>query len=67
MTAVLTDKIKEWQAKGLLNEKIKSPVTGNHSSSARLIWMNNSRRRVEYKARCFNQDKVTFSPKNVVN
>ena len=48
-------------------KKIKSPVTGNHSSSARLIWMNNSRRRVEYKARCFNQDKVTFSPKNVVN
>ena len=33
----------------------------------KLVWMNNSTIRVEFKGRCLKQEKVTFTPNNVVN
>ena len=49
------------------NEKIKPPITANYSLPLKLIWMNNSKIRVEFKGSCLEQDKVTFTPRNVVN
>ena len=49
------------------NEKIKPHITANHSLSAKLVWMSSSRTRVRLKGSCFKQDKVTFTPKSVLN
>ena len=51
----------------MANEKIKSPITANHSLSPSLTWINHSKIRLRYTGRCLKQDKVTFNPRNVVN
>ena len=51
----------------LSNEKIKSPITANHSFSPKLRWMHNSRTRIEFKGSCIKQDKITFTQRNIVN
>ena len=53
MLAGLTDTIS--------NEKIKPPITANHR------WMNDSRIRGEFQGSYLKQDKLTFTPRNVVN
>ena len=45
----LLDTISEWQSKGLFYEKITPPFTTNKSLFPKLIWMNNSRMRLELK------------------
>ena len=67
MPVGITNKIIDWESKGLSNEKIKPPITANYSLPLKLIWMNNSKIRVEFKGSCLEQDKVTFTPRNVVN
>ena len=57
----------QWEPKGLSNEKISSDVTANHRLSSKLIWLNNSRIRERIKGSCLKQDKVTSTPKDVVN
>ena len=52
---------------GLWNEKIKPPITANHNLSPKLIWMNNSKIRVRFRGSCLKQDKITFTPRNVVH
>ena len=63
----LPNTIAEWEYKGLPNEKIKPPFTANHSFSPKLVWMNNSRIKIEFKGSCLKEDKITFAPNNVVN
>ena len=67
MPARLTDTIVEWKSKGLSNEKIKPPITANYNLFPKHIWMNNSKMRVRFKGSCLKQDKVPFTPRNVVN
>ena len=55
----------ERESKVLSNEKIKPSFTTNHSLSPTLVWMNNSRIRLEFKRSCWKQDKVTFTTNNV--
>ena len=43
MSAGLTGTIIEWGSKKLSNEKIKPPLTANHTLFLKLVWMNNSR------------------------
>ena len=66
MRTGLTDTIGEWESEGLSNEK-EPPITANHDLSTKLRRMNNSRIRKEFKGICLKQDKVTFTPRNVVN
>ena len=50
------------------NEKFKPPYTANKSLSLKLAWMNNFRKRLEFKESSLKQeDKAPFAPKNVVN
>ena len=67
MPASIKITIVKWESKWLLNEKIKPPITANNSLSPKLSWMNNSKVTVEFKRSCLKQDKVTFTPRNVVN
>ena len=48
------------------HEKIRPPTTSNTSLSPKLKWLN-SKIRVEFKGVCLKQDKVTFTPNNIVN
>ena len=43
------------------------PFTSNKSLSPKLVRMNKSRIRLEFKGSCFKQDKAPFIPNNVVN
>ena len=49
------------------NERIRTPVTANRSLSPKLRWMNNSIIRLNFKGSCLKQEKLTFTPRNVVN
>ena len=51
----------------IIKWKIKPPYTANKSPSPKLVWMNNSRIKLEFKGSCLKQDKASFTPKNVVN
>ena len=64
--SIVTETIVAWKSKGFSNEKIKPPATANNSPSLKMKWYN-SKIRVELKGSCLKQDKVTFTPKNVVN
>ena len=48
------------------NEKITSPATANKSLSQKVVWINNSRIRLEFKGSCLKQGKVTFTQDNGV-
>ena len=48
------------------HEKFNPSFTANHSLSPKIIWINNSRIRLEFKESCLKQDKVTFTPNNIV-
>ena len=43
------------------------PFTSNKSLSPKLAWKNNSRTKLEFKGSSLKQDKVPFTPNNVVN
>ena len=58
MLAGLPDTIVEWESKGVSNEKIKPPITANHSLSLKLTWINNSKIRVIFTGSCLKQDRV---------
>ena len=45
----LDNTIAQWGSKGLSNEKINSPYTTNHKLSPKIVWMNYSRIRLEFK------------------
>ena len=47
------------------NEKIRPPIH-QISLSPKLKW-HNSKTRTEFKDSCFKQDKVTFTPNNIVD
>ena len=50
------------------NEKFKPPYKVNKSLSAELVWMNNSKIRLEFKGSCLKQeDKAVYTQKNVVS
>ena len=40
---------------------------GLHSLCPKLLWMNNIKIRVRFKESCLKGDKVTFTPRNLVN
>ena len=63
----LKDTIAEQESKGLSSEKIKPPSAKNHSLPSKLVWINNLRIRLEFKAGYLKQDKVSFTPNSVVN
>ena len=63
----LPNKISELESEGLSKEKINPPYTSNKSLCPKIIWMNNSRIRVRFKGSYLKQDKVTFTPRNLVN
>ena len=48
-------------------EKIRPLFTANHSLFPKLVWMDNSRKRVEIRESCLKQEKITFTPNSVVN
>ena len=50
MSAGITETIVEWESKWFSNEKIKPPVTANHSLSGKPIWMNDSSIRIILEA-----------------
>ena len=54
MFSGLPDPITEWQSKSLPNYKIKPPFTVNHGLLPKLIRMNNSRIKVEFKGSCLS-------------
>ena len=58
--------ISEWESKGLSNETFMLPFTSNKSISPKLVWMNNSRIRLEFKGTCLKQEKAPFTPNDVV-
>ena len=58
--------ISEWESNGLSNEKFTPPFTSNESLSPKLVWINNSRIKLEFKGSCLKQDKAPFPPNNVV-
>ena len=66
MSAGHTETIVQRQSKGLLNEKVRPLVTLNNSLFPKLKW-NNSKIILEFKGSSLKQDKITFTPKNVVN
>ena len=50
------------------NGKSTFPYTANISVCTKLVWMNNSRLRLKFKANCLKQeDKAPFTRNNVVN
>ena len=49
------------------NEKINPLNTTNNSLSPKLRWLNNSKRKKEFKVSCLKQDKLSFTLRNVVN
>ena len=55
----------ERESKVLSNEKIDPSFTTNHGLSSTLVWMNNSRIRLEFKRSCLKQGKVAFTTNNV--
>ena len=65
----LLDTISDWELKGLLNEKFTSPYIATVSvMDEKLVWIHNSRIRLESKGSCLKQeDKTPFIPNNVVN
>ena len=64
----LTNTISEWESKGLSNEKFTPPYTANKNFSPKLVWINSSRIRLEFKGSCLKQeDKAPFTLNNVVN
>ena len=66
MPTGFTESLVAWQPKTLSNENISCPTTSNNSLSSKLKWYN-SEIRLEFKSSCLKQDKVTFTPNNVVN
>ena len=63
----LPDTFSKWESNGLSNEKLKLSHTTNESLSPKLVWMNNSRIRSEFKGSCLKQeDKAVYTPKNMV-
>ena len=48
------------------NEKFTPLFTSNERLSPKLVRMNNSRMRLEFKGICLKQDKAPFTPNNVV-
>ena len=67
MPAGITNTIVEWESKGLSNEEIKLSFTANNYHSPKLRWINNWKIRAEFKESFLKQDKITFTPRNVVN
>ena len=49
------------------NEKHKPPITENHTISPNLKWVNHSKIRGTFTGSYLKQDKVIFSPRNVIN
>ena len=49
------------------NEKSTLLNTANKSLFLKLVWMNKSRIRLEFKGSCSEQNKVLFTPSNEVN
>ena len=66
MPVGLKETILTWQSKGLSNETIRPPTTSNNSLSPKLK-LGNSKIRVEFKGSYLKQDKVAFTPNNIVN
>ena len=66
MSVGLKETILTWQSKGLSNETIRPPTTSNNSLSPKLK-LGNSKIRVEFKGSYLKQDKVAFTPNNIVN
>ena len=62
----LSDTISEWESKGLSNEELKPPYTANKSLSPKLVW-NKLRVKLRFTVSCLKQDKVAFTPSNLVN
>ena len=53
---------------GIINEKFTYAYITNVSVCLKLIWMNNSKIRLEFKGSCLKQeDKAAYTPKNVAN
>ena len=48
----LLDTVSEWESKGLLNENIKPAYIVNENRSPKLIWINNTRIKLEFKGNC---------------
>ena len=63
----LPDTISEWESKGLPNEKCIPFFISNNILSPKLVWMNNSRIKLEFKGKYLKPDKTLFTPNNVVN
>ena len=63
--AGLADTISEWESKGLSDGKMKPAFTVNNSLSPKLVWMNNSTIRTEFKGSCLKQGKVTSTPNKI--
>ena len=60
MRTCLTDTIKRWESTRLSNEKIKTPITADHSLSPKLRWVNNSRIRLEFKGSCLRFMSIVY-------
>ena len=63
----LQDTISGYESKGLSNEKFTAPFTSNKSLSPKVVCMNNSRIRLEFKGTCLKQDKAPYTLNIVVN
>ena len=58
--------VPEWESKELLLQK-RPPFTAIEIRSLELLWMKNSKIRLESKGSFLKQDKVTFTRNNVIN
>ena len=57
----------ECKSKRLSNEKLILPDIANKSLSLKLVWINNSRIRLEFKGSCLEQNNASSTANNVVN
>ena len=59
--------ITAWNSKGLSNESIKPPATSDNSLNPATHYNDSAKIRVKFDGSCLKQDKVTFTPKVVLN
>ena len=63
----ISSTIIAWKSKSLPNEIIKPPVTSDNSLNSSICYNNSVKIRVKFDGSCLKQDKVTFTPKAILN
>ena len=63
---VNTNYVSSWKSKGLPDEKITPPKTGDNSLSSALSYYG-TKTRVKFTGSCLKQDKITYTHERTVS